>query len=323
MTFLLRPGPIDVHAHWLPEELFALPPDAPYAPIADRDGELFIGEIPLSIRSELMSDVAAIRADMERAGVAARVLSAPPFAFSRADRPGANAYVDAFNTALAQVVRDGDGAFAGFGCVSIGDPDAAARQIDALARTEGILGIAIPPIVDDASLDAGPLRSVLERAATRGLAVLVHPMQLPGTALSHHYLTNLIGNPVETATAIASLLLGGLTEALPALRICFVHGGGCAPDLLGRWDHAWHARRDVSHDSTLPPSEGFARLYFDTVTHDGDALALLRAKAPDTRIVLGSDYPFDMADPRPLAHAIERGLTEQSLGAAARSFLGL
>ncbi|MBQ3358889.1 MAG: amidohydrolase [Microbacterium sp.] len=318
-TFL--PGPVDVHAHWLPAELFGLPPGAPYRPISDRDGQLFIGDIPLSIDSRLMSDVDAIRADMEAAGIAVRVLSAPPFAFARHDLPGANEYTEAFNTALSAVVRDSHGAFAGFGSVNLGNVDASARQIETLRDDDGIVGIAIPPIVGDESLDVGALRDILRLAARADLAVLVHPMQLPAPAMGRHYLTNLIGNPTESAVAVASTLLGGVMEELPELRICFVHGGGCAPDLLGRWDHAWHARPDVSAGSRTPPSEGFRQLYFDTVTHDELALALLSEKAGDARILIGSDYPFDMADNDPLNNAIGRGLTTHDLDRATRQFL--
>lgn len=323
MTATFRPGPVDVHAHWLPAELFGLPPGAPYRPISDRDGQLFIGDIPLSIDSRLMSDVNAIRSDMDSTGIAVRVLSAPPFAFARQDLPGANEYTDAFNAALSRVVRDSDGAFAGLASVSLGNVDASARQIAALRDDDGIVGIAIPPIVGDESLDVGALREILGLAARADLAVLVHPMQLPAPAMGRHYLTNLIGNPTESAVAVASTLLGGVMEELPELRICFVHGGGCAPDLLGRWDHAWHARPDVSADSRTPPSEGFRQLFFDTVTHDELALALLAEKAGDARILLGSDYPFDMADSDPLRNATNRGLTTHDLGRAAREFFGV
>lgn len=323
MSFVLNPGAVDVHAHWLPRALFALPPGAPYGPLSEREGRLFIGEIPLSIESRLMSDADEIRTDMRRVGVACRILSAPPFAFARHNAPGANDYVDAFNDALNRVVRDGDGAFGGFGCVSIADFDASARQIQQIRVTEGLLGISIPPIMGDDSFDTGPLREILRLAAGAELAVLVHPMQLPGTALSRHYLTNLIGNPVETAVAVASTLLGGVMDELPDLRVCFVHGGGCAPDLLGRWDHAWHARADVSAHSSNPPSEVFGKLFFDTVTHDADALELLRNKAGATQIVLGSDYPFDMADEDPIANAVRRGMTTTELELSARQYLGL
>lgn len=321
--FTLRPGPVDVHAHWLPRDLFALPPGAPFGGISDRDGKLFLGDVPLSIESRLMSDVDAIRDDMERQGIGARVLSAPPFAFALTDVPGSADYVAAFNEGLERLVTDGDGWFAGFGSLSLGDTDAAIDELRRLAARPGIVGVAIPPLVHGASLDAKPLEAVLRTAEESGLAVLVHPMQLPERSLARHYLVNLIGNPVETATAIASVLLGGVSERLPRLRICFVHGGGCAPDLLGRWSHAWHARPDVRAGSTRPPEDGFRGLYLDTVTLDTDAFTLLRAKAGEGRILLGSDYPFDMADTDPVRHAVARGMTVQQLEADGRAFLGL
>ncbi len=323
MTVTLRPGPIDVHAHWLPRELFNLPPGAPFGGITDRDGRLFLGEVPLSIETRLMSDVAAIRADMERARIGSRVLSAPPFAFALGTEAGTDEYVSAFNDGLARVVGDGDGWFAGFGCVSLADPDAAAAQLRTLAGTPGLLGVALPPLLHGTSLDSEPLEGVLRQAAEFGLAVLVHPMQLPAPSLAKHYLANLIGNPVETATAIASVVLGGVQERIPSLRICFVHGGGCAPDLLGRWSHAWHARPDVRSASSRPPEEGFRELWLDTVTHDDDAFALLTAKAGAGRILLGSDYPFDMADPDPVRHTVDRGIPPHRLEDDARHFLGL
>ncbi|MCS5723779.1 amidohydrolase [Herbiconiux sp. CPCC 203407] len=323
MSFALRPGPVDVHAHWLPRELFGLAPGAPFGGITDRDGRLFLGEVPLSIETRSMSDVGRVRADMERAGVGSRVLSAPPFAFALGTDRGTDEYVEAFNDGLARVVVDGEGWFAGFGCVSLADTAASTRQLRALARIPGMLGVALPPLVHGSSLDSEPLEGVLREAADLGLAVLVHPMQLPSPSLSRHYLANLIGNPVETATAIASLLLGGVQERVPALRICFVHGGGCAPDLLGRWTHAWHARPDVRASSSRPPEEGFRALFLDTVTHDDDAFALLTAKAGDGKVLLGSDYPFDMADGDPVRHAVARGLTAHQLEHDGRAFLGL
>ncbi len=66
-----------------------------------------------------------------------------------------------------------------------------------------------------------------------------------------NYPTDLIGNPVETTTAVASLLLSGVMEELPHLRICLVHGGGCAPSLFGRCEHRWRSRR-------MPPKAAHA-----------------------------------------------------------------
>lgn len=314
-------GVIDVHAHWLPRALFALPPGAPYGPLNDRDGQLHLGDLPLSIATDAMSDAAAIIEDMDRAGVAVRVLSAPPFAFPLT---GAGAeYAAAFNTALADVVGKSEGRFLGLGIVALGEPEAITSQLTVLSDTAGIVGVAIPPVVDGDSLHRGALRHIVSEAARLDLAVLVHPMQIGRPEWSDYYLANLIGNPVETATAVANLVLSGLKDELPELRICFLHGGGCAPGLLGRWDHGWRARADVRGGGSRLPSDVVADLYFDTVTHDAPQLELLGKIAGKDKVVCGSDYPFDMAESDPVRFAVKYGPDEDALTRAARNFLGV
>lgn len=319
----LRPGPVDVHAHWLPEELFGLPPGSPLPPLQGREGQLYLGDLPLSIAAEAMSDRARLLADPDAAGLGARVLSAPPFAFPVVDAPGVGDYVGRFNEALAQLCHESDGRLLGLGLVSLHDPDEARKQMDSISTAEGMRGIAVPPLLDNVSFDGGPLREIVEIAAERDLVVLVHPMQQARPDWSSYYLANLIGNPVETATAAAALVLGGVLEQVPTLRICLVHGGGCASALLGRWGHGWVERADVRSGSARPPAEGFRDLWFDTLTHDGAALELLRAHADPNRLLCGSDYPFDMGvtDPLTIPHAV--GLADAVLERNARRFLGL
>ncbi len=322
----LPAGVIDVHAHWLPRELFSLPPGAPYGALRDRDGELYLGEVPLSISARAMSDTAAIGEDMRQAGVAVRVLSAPPFAFPVGEADSGD-YVQAFNLALAAVVGESAGTLVGLGIVSLTDAAAARQQLSELATSPGIAGVAIPPVVAGTSLDRGVLREILRTAAALDLSVLVHPMQLPRPEWSAHYLANLIGNPTETATAVASVLLGGVLEELPLLRVCFVHGGGASPGLLGRWEHGWNARADVRASSKRSPREGFGELFFDSVTHDADQFRLLTALAGTGRVVCGSDYPFDMAQAQPVRFALDNGvdagIDTAALELSGRAFLGL
>ncbi|MET8412853.1 amidohydrolase family protein [Streptomyces sp. NPDC005195] len=319
----VRAGVIDVHAHWLPRELLALPPGTVPGGMNDRDGQLFLGDHPLFLATEAMTDIEAVLADTLAAGLGARVLSAPPFAFPVYGPSEADEYITAYNNRLAEAVSSSDGMLAGLGLTRVDDVDAARREMTRLTAMDGIAGVAVPALVQGQSYGEGAMREVLATACGLDLAVLVHPMQLPRPEWTDLYLTNLIGNPVETTTAVASLLLSGVLDELPNLRICFVHGGGCAPTLIGRWQHGWHARADVRQGSTHPPAEGFAKLYFDTVTHDPDVLGLLTARASRERILCGSDYPFDMAQPNPVRFLLDNGLDAATLETNARQFLGI
>ena len=323
MTHSLRPGAIDVHAHWLPEDLFGLPPGSPLPPLHGLDGQLHLGELPLSMETAAMSDSGRALADTEAAGLGSRVLSAPPFAFPIVDADGVDEYVGRFNDALAGVCRDSGGRLLGLGLVSLHDADAARGQMDQIAADESLRGVAVPPLLGSGSFDVDPMRELLRLAAERDLAVLVHPMQLPRPEWSSYYLTNLIGNPVETTTAAAALVLGGVLEELPNLRICMLHGGGCAPALVGRWQHGWQQRADVRSAETQSPREGFTALWFDTLTHDQPTLELLKAHADPARLMCGSDYPFDMGVTRPLDLPHGAGIDDATLERNARRFLGL
>lgn len=319
----VRAGVIDVHAHWLPRELLHLPPGTLPGGMNDRDGELFLGENPLFVATEAMTDIEAILADTLAAGLGARALSAPPFAFPVYEPAEADDYITAYNDQLAEAVSASDGILVGLGLIRVDDVHAARREVTRLTAMDSIAGVAVPPLVQGQSYGEGVMREVLAAATDAGLAVLVHPMQLPRPEWKDHYLTNLIGNPVETTTAVASLLLSGVLEELPDLRICFLHGGGCAPALIGRWQHGWHARADVRQGSTHPPAEAFAKLYFDTVTHDPAVLQLLTLRVSRERIVCGSDYPFDMAQPDPVRFLLDNGLDAATLETNARRFLGI
>ncbi|MEV6024872.1 amidohydrolase family protein [Streptomyces sp. NPDC052036] len=323
MNGALRAGVIDVHAHWLPRDLLALPPGNPLGGMHDRDGELFLGDSRLTFPTAAMTDIDVIVTDTLKAGLGARVISAPPFAFPMHAPAEADEYVASYNEQLAGAVSGTDGTLVGLGLVRLDDVDAARRELTRLSAAEGVAGVAVPPVVDGRSFDRDAPREILGIAAGLGLSVLVHPMQLPRPEWGHHYLVNLIGNPVETTTAVAATLLGGVLEELPDLRICFVHGGGCAPLLLGRWGHGWRSRADVHRGSTRPPAESFGLLYFDTITHDPEVLRLLRSHASLERIVCGSDYPFEMAQPDPVGFPVEHGIDAAVLEANGRRFLGM
>ncbi|MDX1893030.1 amidohydrolase family protein [Mycolicibacterium sp. 050158] len=316
-------GPIDVHAHWLPEELFGLPPGSPLPPLHGRDGQLHLGELALSIETAAMSDPQRVLIDTDAAGLGARVLSAPPFAFPVVDDPGVGDYVGSFNDALAGVCRDSGDRLLGLGLVSLHDVDAAREQMARISASGVLRGIAVPPLLGSTSFDAAPMRELLTVASERNLAVLVHPMQLPRPEWASHYLTNLIGNPVETTTAAAALVLGGVLDELPGLRVCLLHGGGCAPALVGRWQHGWQQRADVRGTGTRSPREAFTDLWFDTLTHDGPTLELLRAQTDPTHLMCGSDYPFDMGVAKPLDLPHSVGIDDATLERNARAFLGL
>jgi aminocarboxymuconate-semialdehyde decarboxylase len=104
----------------------------------------------------------------------------------------------------------------------------------------------------------------------------------------------LIGNPLDTTVAAAALVFGGVLERHPRLAFCMVHGGGFAPYQAARWTHGWQVRQEPKVHLKNPPQASLDRLNYDTVLHDPRPLQFLVDLVGPARVLLGSDYPFDM-----------------------------
>jgi aminocarboxymuconate-semialdehyde decarboxylase len=144
--------------------------------------------------------------------------------------------------------------------------------------------------------------------------------------LKSYYLTNLIGNPLDTSIAIASLVFGGVLERHPALTFCFSHGGGFIPYQAGRLAHGWNVRSEPKARLATSPEASLARLTYDTILHSKAALEFLVGSVGPSRVMLGSDYPFDMGTldcvRQVRALAIPEADRASVLGDRARALLG-
>ena len=93
-----------------------------------------------------------------------------------------------------------------------------------------------------------------------------------------------------------------MLERHPNLKILAVHGGGYLGGYSGRIDHAWGARSDCHGDLPHPPTTYLKKVYFDTVVFTPHQLAELVRLFGADHVIMGTDYPFDMADYDPVGH---------------------
>ena len=244
-------------------------------------------------------DIEARLADMMKTGVNHQVLSARPQMFTY-ESPGSIAadLAHLSNEGLVEIARAHPTEFSAFISLAMQDTDRSVAEVEQWAPHAEVRGALIDSNIagrDFADPDFAPIWAALEAA---DLPVLVHPYQgdvVGKERLQKHYLFNLIGNPVDTTIAIANVLFGGLVEKYPKLRWGFVHGGGVAPYLVGRWDHGWR-QRAVTRE-LIPhqlPSELLQHFWYDHIVHDKRALHYLADVVGWDRIMIGSDCPFDM-----------------------------
>ena len=128
--------------------------------------------------------------------------------------------------------------------------------------------------------------------------MFVHPWDMMAPErMSRYQLPWLVAMPAETQLSILWLILSGAFERLPrSLKLCFAHGGGSFPYLLGRVDNAWRNRDVVREDCPRLPSSYLDRFHVDAAVFSGEALAFLVKIMGEDRVMLGSDYPFPLGE---------------------------
>ena len=299
---------IDIHAHAVPEPLIrALAAEVPAAaPRLERDGPDWALVYPGGRRSgpvpQGMFDLGARVADMDRLGVAVQALSVPPTHFGYAlDADAATVAVRLHNDAMIDMARSHPDRFVVLGALPLQDPEAALLEINRLVEIPEVAGVELGTNVTGRSLADAALVDVWATLDAAGLAVVLHPDNVAGAeCMRSHYLHNFVGNPTDTTLAAGALLFGGVLSRNRAVRVALLHGGGFLPYQIGRFDHGWRVRPEPREHLDVSPREMLDRFYFDTLTHDAASLRFLLERVGAARLCLGSDYPFDMADPDPV-----------------------
>ena len=236
----------------------------------------------------------------------------------------------------AQVVNDGVAEFVarkpdrlkGFGTVPMPDGAEAAKELERCVTKLGFKGVQVLTNVNGRELSDPAFAPFWKKAEELRVIVVIHPNGFTDASrLSRFYFNNVIGNPLETTIALHYLIFDGVLERHPNLKILAVHGGGYLPSYSGRIDHAWGARSDCHGTLPKPPTTYLKRVYFDSVVFTPHQLAeLVRLYGAD-KILMGTDYPFDMADYDPVEHVCTAGFDPASVtaicGGNAQRLLGL
>ncbi|NQV55882.1 MAG: amidohydrolase [Rhodospirillales bacterium] len=268
--------------------------------------------------------------DMDRDGIDVQAISPSPYHYNYgypADATRSTCHL--INDRIADIVGDNPDRFVGMGTVPLQDPEMAVAEMDRCINDLGFKGIEISTNVDGKELTRAGLEKFFAKAEEAGTLIFMHPI---GTSfedrMDDHYFRNLIGHPLESALAVGHLVFDGYLDRYPGLKICIAHGGGYVPSYWGRFDHPWERRDDCRVNISKTPMEYVKKLYFDTVVFTEPQLRhLIEVWGPD-HIVMGTDYPFDMAEPDPVGHVNSvKDLSEADkalvMGANAAALLGI
>ncbi|MGE5249191.1 MAG: amidohydrolase family protein [Bacteroidota bacterium] len=304
---------IDTHAHIIvPEILREAAPSEEWRPrVAWENGKQFVeyGSKRIGSAAREFVKIERILDEMAASDVDA-VLLCPWVSLVRYDAAPEESLsaCQVQNDALSELANEHPGKVAALGMVPLQDVTLAIRELERLMKC-GLKGVEIGTHVNGVYPGDARFRPFWEACESLGAFVFIHPVEGGGRAeLRDYYMWNVVGNPLETTVAAAHLILSGVMEAHPRLKILLAHGGGALPYLRGRLDRGFRQRPEINRAIPRPPTEYLRQFYFDTITHDPAVLRELVEFAGAEHVLLGSDYPFDMGNEDPVERVRAAGL---------------
>jgi predicted TIM-barrel fold metal-dependent hydrolase len=314
---------IDAHGHLLVPEAGALADGHPgEAADAAAERSSFTAASLAANRAQLqrvwpqLTSAARRLADLDVIGVDAQVVGPMPMHRYWAAPELAVKLTAVTNEAVAAHCAQGQGRLHGLGTLPLQHPDLAVRELERAVRDLGLKGVSVSTNVDGRELADPRFDPVWSAAADLGAVVFIHPWGCSlGPRLGAHFLGNTFGQPAETALALSHLIFGGTLDRHPGLKLLAAHGGGFLPTYIGRSDHAWAERADARGGCAHPPSAYLRRIWYDALVYTPQALRHLVEVVGSDKVMLGTDYPFDMGVTDPVERAAAAGLPAADLTA--------
>ena len=295
---------IDTHAHYFPQayiDLVAKHGHRVGTTVSEASGATFI-QVGLNLRT---GPITAEFIDLDKRlklldaqGVGMHALSlTQPMVYWADDDLGVQLSM-AYNDAISAAHQAHPHRFIGFACLPMQNPRLALEELERAAKLPGIKGVYLATGIRDRELSDRSFFPVYARCEALGLPIFLHPMMINNERMKQFYLVNICGNPFETALAACHLIFGGVLDAFPKLEISLPHAGGALPILRGRMDRGFVIRAECKH-LPRPPSEYLKRFTYDTISYNEDILEYLVKLVGIDRIMMGSDYCFDIAYEEP------------------------
>lgn len=235
--------------------------------------------------------------DMDATSVDVHVLSASPQTYLYNVEPELAATVAAIqNDQMAKHIAAHPDRFWGIATLPLAQPARAADELRRAMTKLGLRGAMFASNVKGINLDDPMFEPLWATAQELGAFMFVHPNNVAGAdRLKSYYLTNLIGNPLDTTIAAACLYFGGVMDRYPKLKIMLAHGGGFTPYQAARWEHGWKVRPEPKKNIAQQPRNVAQRYFYDTILHSDRTLEAMIGLVGADHVMLGSDYPYDMA----------------------------
>lgn len=268
-------------------------------------------------------------ADMDLQGIDVQVLSiAPPQYYYWLGREDSARVAAVENDTIAEMASSHPERFVGVGTLPLDHPSEAVKEMRRIGAELGFNGFEVNADVNGGDLDDRRFDPVWASAEEMEMLVILHPHGwTEPRRMDDYYLINVVCMPLASTVAVSRMILGGVWERFPGLRLLVVHGGGYLPFYFARTDHAYRVRPETRRHIDRLPSEYLHELYFDTTVFRPEDVEYLVSEYGADHVLMGTDYPFDMGPTDPLGFLSAARLTEtqhqQVVGGNAARLLGI
>ena len=268
-------------------------------------------------------------ADMDRMGIDVQAISTSPMQYYYRIEPELCRQTSRLiNERLAEIVGQHPDRFVALGTLPMQDPDMALAELEYCMKNLGFRGIELGTNVNKVELADARYEKLWARIEALNAVVFLHPSGFTDTSrLGPHFLTNVIGNPLDTTFALIHLVYGGVLERYPGLKIVAAHGGGYAGHYPARMDHAYKVRPECHDFIRRPPTHYMKKIYYDTMVFSHTQLEHLVNLWGANHVVIGTDYPYDMGWYKPVDFVngakLTRAQKDAIIGGNAAKLLGL
>jgi aminocarboxymuconate-semialdehyde decarboxylase len=313
--------PVDTHAHYVPPQLIAA--------IKARGDKIGVRLLPAEGGKEalafdygfkvrpffprLVESVPERHKWMDEQKIDHQIVGTWPDVFGYGlPREHCIAWHRMLNDTLAEWAADNTSRFSWISSVPLTDAEAAAAELERTANA-GAIGVIISSNIENVNLGEFPLDPFWRKAEALGLPILIHPVNVALAPRTQKFaLAQIALYTYDTTLGVGSLLMSGVLDRFPKLKLLWSHGGGAWPYLAGRFD-VMHKRMDKAQQGNVAarnPSAYARDMHYDSIVHAPKALRFLIDIAGIDNVHLGTDYSFPPADMEPLALLKAAGLSK-------------
>jgi len=309
------PSAIDIHAHYYPQSYFDLFSTEGFNSEFRMTGKEFYFKTPTQTSGPLPSkfiDLKERLADMDAQGVKVHALSLTgPMTYwvhGKLSLDLSRTWNDAA-IAAHQAYPD---RFLVLATLPMLDPDLAIDELNRVSKSPAVRGVCMGTYIDGHDLDDPLFEPIFARIEALDLPVFLHPLApiLGGKRLQPYSLANLVAFPMDTTIAACHLIFGGVLDRHPKLQVSLPHAGGVLPNLIGRLDHGWKVI-PAAKKCAETPSAYLRRFTYDIIAHSKPMLEYVISQVGADRIMLGSDYCYEVGYERPVEVVEELRLSSE------------